>query len=57
MQKSKYLYSSLPLEKTRTFHNVITLIKSVWNKDKNKYYYNKLLEKTSNELPKKYVFI
>ena len=28
-------YDSLPLEKTMTFHNVIILIKSVWNKDKN----------------------
>ena len=31
------LYDSLPLEKTMTFHNVIILIKSVWNKDKNNY--------------------
>ena len=27
-------YDSLPLEKTLTFHNVITHIKSVYNKDK-----------------------
>ena len=27
-------YDSLPLEKTMTFHNVIILIKPVWNKDK-----------------------
>ena len=33
------LYHSLPLEKTMTFRNVIILIKSVWNKDKNNYYY------------------
>ena len=33
-------YDSLPLEKTMTFCNVIILIKSVWNKDKNSYYYN-----------------
>ena len=34
-------YNFLPLEKTITFHSVIILIKSVWNKDKNNYYYNK----------------
>ena len=37
-------HSSLPLEKTITSHNVI--IKSVWNEDKNKYYYNTFLEKS-----------
>ena len=31
-------YDSLSLEKTMTFHNVIILIKSVWNKDKYNYY-------------------
>ena len=31
-------YDSLPLEKTMTFCNVIILIKSLWNKDKNSYY-------------------
>ena len=36
-----------------TFHNAIIVIKSVWNKDKNSYYYNIILEKASNELPKK----
>ena len=46
-------YDSLPLEKTMTFHDVIILIKSVWNKDKNSYYYNILLEKASNEFPEK----
>ena len=30
---------SLPLEKTMTFHDVMILIKSVFNKDKNNYYY------------------
>ena len=30
-------YDSLPLEKTMTFHDVIILIKSVFNKDKNNY--------------------
>ena len=36
-----------------TFHNAIIVIKSVWNKDKNSYYYNIILEKASYELPKK----
>ena len=43
---------SLPLEKTITFHNVIILVKSVFNKDKINCYYNIFLEKASNELPK-----
>ena len=30
-----------------TFHNAIILIKSVVNKNKNKYYYNMFLEKVS----------
>ena len=42
-----YSYDSLPLENTFTVHNVIILIKSVFNKDKNSYYYNILLEKCS----------
>ena len=37
--------NSLPIEKILTFHNVIILIKSVVNKNKNKYYYNIFLEK------------
>ena len=32
-------YDSSPLEKKKTFHNVVILIKSVFNKDKNNYYY------------------
>ena len=32
-------YDSLPIEKILTFHNVIILIKSVVNKNKNEYYY------------------
>ena len=36
-----------------TFHNIIILIKSVFNKDKIKYYYNIFLEKPLYELPKK----
>ena len=38
------LYDSLPVEKALTFHNFIILIKLVWNKDKNNYYYNIFLE-------------
>ena len=40
-----YSYNSLPIEKAVTFHNVIILIKSVVNKNENKYYYNTFLEK------------
>ena len=40
-------YNSLPIEKILTFHNVIILIKSVVNKNENKYYYNIFLEKGS----------
>ena len=47
------LYNSLPLEKTILFHNVVIFIKSVFNKDRNDYYYNIFLEKTSYELPEK----
>ena len=39
-------YNSLPIEKVPTFHNVIILIKSVVNKNKN-YYYNIFSEKCS----------
>ena len=35
------------------FHNVIILINSIFNKDKNNYYYNIFLEKASHDLPKK----
>ena len=35
-----------------TFHDVIILIKSVFHKDKNNYYYNIFLEKDSYELSK-----
>ena len=45
--------NSLPLEKTMTFHNVIILIRSVFNKNKNSYYFSIFLEKASYELPKK----
>ena len=40
-------YDSLPLEKILAFHNLIIFIKSVFNKDKNNYYYNIFLEKCS----------
>ena len=33
-------YDPLPTERRLTLHNVITLTKSVLNKDKNRYYYN-----------------
>ena len=46
-------YYSLPLKKILTFHDVILLIKSVFNKDKNNYYYNIFLENAFYELPKK----
>ena len=45
-------HDSLPLEKVLTFHNVIILIKSVFKKDKNSYYYNIFLEKRTYQLPK-----
>ena len=38
-------YSSLPIEKILSFHNVVILIKLVVNKNKNEYYYNLFLEK------------
>ena len=50
-------YYSLPLEETITFNNVVILIKSVWNKAENDYYYNIFLEKASYDSPKKYVFL
>ena len=37
----------LPIEETLNFHNIITLIKSVVNKNKKNYYYNIFLEKVS----------
>ena len=38
---------SLPLEKTFSLRNVTILVKSVFNADKNHYYYNIFLEKYS----------
>ena len=40
-------YNFSPQEKTLTLRNVIILVKSVWNKDKNNYYFNIFLEKAS----------
>ena len=45
-------YDSLSIEKSLAFRNVITLIKSVLNKDKNDYYYKIFLEKCSYQLAK-----
>ena len=39
-------HNSLPIEKILIFHNVILLIKSAVNKDKNEYYFNIFLEKS-----------
>ena len=46
-----FSYDSLFLEKRLTLHNVIILIKSLFNKDENNYY-GMFLEKDSYELPK-----
>ena len=46
-------YNSLPIEKTLTLHNIIILIKSVLNKDKNHYCYKIFLEKCPYQLAKK----
>ena len=40
-----YSYNYLPLEKMLTLHNVMKLIKPVFDKDKKNYYYNVFLEK------------
>ena len=40
-------YNFSPQEKILTLRNVIILVKSVWNKDKNNYYFNIFLEKAS----------
>ena len=46
-------YDSLPLEKMLTLCNVIILIRSVFNKDKNHYCYYIFLEQCSYQLAKK----
>ena len=45
-------YVSLPLEKILTLDNVIILIKSVSNKNKNHHYYDIFLENFLYQLPK-----
>ena len=45
-------YDSLSLEKTMTFGNVIIIITSVCNKDKNNYWHKMFLEKALNNIPK-----
>ena len=42
-----YSYNSPTIENILTFHNLIILIKSVVNENKNKYYYYIFLEKGS----------
>ena len=46
-------YATIKVDSYDSFRNVIILVKSVWNKDKNNYYYNIFLEKASYECPKK----
>ena len=46
-------HDSLPLEQTLTLCNVIILIKWVFNKDENHWYYNIFLEKCSYQLDTK----
>ena len=46
-------YDSLPIEKGLTLHNVIIIIKSVLNNDKNPNYYKIFLEKNLHQLAKK----
>ena len=46
-------YDSLLIEKRLTLHNVVILIKTVLNKDKNHFYYKIFLEKFSYQLAKK----
>ena len=52
-------YDSLLIEKVLTLHNVIILIKSALNKQKNHYYYKISLEKCSYQLAKnqKQIFV
>ena len=47
-------YELLPLQESLILHNVIILIKSVFNKDKNNYYYKMFLVKGSHQLRKNY---
>ena len=45
-------YGCLPIEKALSLHNIIILIKSALNKDKNHYYYKIFLEKSSYQIAK-----
>ena len=47
MQTLKYSCDSLPLAKALTYQNVIILIKSVFNKDKNNYHFKIFSEQCS----------
>ena len=47
-------YELLPLQESLILHNVIILIKSVFNKDKNNYYCKMFLVKGSYQLRKNY---
>ena len=49
-------YNFFPVKKMLTFHNVIKPIKSVVNKNKNKYYYNKYLEKGLHKDKRMFVY-
>ena len=50
--KKADLNDFLPLEQTLPLHNIVILIKSVFNKDQNHYYYNIFLENGSYQLLK-----
>ena len=47
LERSKLIHVIFCLLKRLTFHNIMIPIKSVLNKNKNKYYYNIILEKVS----------
>ena len=44
------------MEEELTFHNVVILIKSAVNENKNNYYYNMFLEKVSYKEPIRNIF-
>ena len=45
--------NDLPLDETLTLHDVAILLRSVFNKNQNEYYYNVFLENFLNQLAKK----
>ena len=49
-------YNSLPIKKILTLHEVIILIKSVFKKNKSKWYYNIFLEKGSYKDKRMFVY-